>query len=278
LLIDRANLRVPGLRIDTFAIHRHLAEHASVAPHRHPWCQAIVYLSGAGEQVMGATRARIEPGTLVLLPPGLPHAFTRRGRQAPLCLLVDFTLQGARRRGAVVRSLNRSDIAQLRAHVAHLVRLQSGTRQAFRWEGAVPVLQVLLALLRAAGWIERVAVEKAQPTNPVGALLSTISHATPLSDSIRRSGYQRDHLNRLVKRETGLTLGQYRAQLRLAKAKELLGGGVTVSEVGAAIGLPDQGYFARWFRRQTGQTPSGWRGRLPDANGQRRRPSAPKNV
>ena len=95
----------------------------------------------------------------------------------------------------------------------------------------------------------------------MGSLLSIVSHTTPLAESIRRSGYQRDHLNRLVKKETGLTLGQYRAQLRLAKAKELLDGGAKIAPTGAAIGLADQGYFARWFRRQTGQTPSAWRGR-----------------
>ena len=213
---------------------------------------------------MGSTRARIEPGSLVLLPPGVPHAFMRRGRQAPLCLLVDFRLQGAPRRQASVCGLNRSEISQLRAHVAHLVRLQSGTKNAMRWEGAVPVLEVLLTLLRAAGWIDRVvAPERNAADRGVGALLSTVSHTTPLVESIRRSGYQRDHLNRLVKKETGLTLGQYRAQLRLAKAKELLARGLKVAQAGAAVGLPDQGYFARWFRRQTGQTPSAWRNRAP---------------
>lgn len=264
LLIDRANLRVPGLAIASFAVHRHLGEHASVAPHRHAWCQAIVYLSGTGEQTMGATRARIEPGTLVVLPPGVPHAFTRRGRQAPLCLLVDFRLQGARRRHATACGLNRSELARLRTHVAGLVRLQADTRNALRWEGAVHVLEVLLTLLRAVGWIDRVAApERPSSDRRVATLLATVSHTTSLAESIRRSGYQRDHLNRLIKTETGLTLGQYRAQLRLTKAKELLTSGLKVAQAGAAIGLPDQGYFARWFRRQTGQTPSAWRSRVP---------------
>jgi AraC family L-rhamnose operon transcriptional activator RhaR len=260
LLIDRANLRVPGLRISTFAVHRHLSEHASVSPHRHPWCQAIVYLSGVGEQEIGGTRARVQPGTMVLLPPGVPHAFTRRSTQAPLCVLVDFQLRGARRRHAVVRSLNRSEVSQLQQHVATLLTLQTGKGNALRWEGAVPVLQVLLTLLRAAGWIERV-VTPASPTanRAMASLLAAVSTAGSLTDTIRRSGYHRDHLNRLLKKEVGLTLGQYRAQVRLAKAKELLGSGLQVASVGAAVGLPDQGYFARWFRRQTGQTPSAWR-------------------
>lgn len=262
LLVDRADVRVPGLRIASFAVHRHLAEHASVSPHRHPWCQAIVYFSGAGEQTMGQARARIEPGTLVLLPPDVPHAFVRRGRQAPLCLLVNFRVQGARRRGAAVCELNRSEIAHIRARVAELVRLQAGSRDARRWEGAIPVLDVLLILLRAAGWIARAGGRDPEtPERRVNALLATVSPATPLAESIRRSGYQRDHLNRLVKKATGLTLGQYRAQLRLTRAKDLLDAGVAVAQAGSAIGLPDQGYFARWFRRQTGATPSAWRRR-----------------
>jgi AraC family transcriptional regulator, transcriptional activator of pobA len=262
LLIDRANLRVPGLQISTFAVHRHLPEHASVAPHRHAWCQAIVYLSGSGEQVIGGSRARIEAGTMVLLPSGVPHAFVRRAGSPPLCVLVDFRLRGSGRKAASVCSLNRSEIAQLRQQVAYLMRLQSGEGAALRWEGAVPVLQVLLTLLRAAGWIERVPTRGGATANSgIGALLTTVSRTDSLADTIQRSGYQRDHLNRLVKKETGLTLGQYRAQLRLSKAKEMLERGVQIAHVGAAVGVPDQGYFARWFRRQTGQTPSAWRKR-----------------
>jgi AraC family transcriptional regulator, transcriptional activator of pobA len=262
LLIDRANLRVPGLQISTFAVHRHLPEHASVAPHRHAWCQAIVYLSGSGEQVVGGSRARIEAGSMVLLPAGVPHAFVRRAGAPPLCVLVDFRLRGSRRRKPVVCGLTRSEISQLQQHVAHLMRLQTGAGSALRWEGAVPVLQVLLTLLRAAGWIERIAGSASSPTNAgVNTLLAGVSRTESLADTIRRSGYHRDHLNRLLKKETGLTLGQYRAQLRLTKAKEMLQSGVQVAHVGAAIGLPDQGYFARWFRRQTGQTPTGWRKR-----------------
>jgi AraC family L-rhamnose operon transcriptional activator RhaR len=281
LLIDRANLRVPGLQIAALAVHRHLPEHASVAPHRHAWCQAIVYVSGFGEQTMGAVRARIEPGTLVLLPPGVPHAFSRRGRHAPLCLLVDFRMRGARRRRATVCTVTRSEMSQLRAHVAHLVRLQSGARSALQWEGAVPVLEVLLTLLRAAGWIERAAAaQRPVADRGVGALLSTVSRTEPLATTIRRSGYHRDHLNRLVKKETGLTLGQYRAQLRLTKAKDLLGGGMKVAHAGAAVGFADQGYFARWFRRQTGQTPSAWRAgeRSPGQRSARQSRGGPKNV
>ena len=260
LLIERAELRMPGLQVLSFALHRHLVEHASVDEHRHGWSQAIVYLSGAGEQTVGRRRARVGAGSLVLLPPQVSHAFVRRNEHAPLCVMVEFRLRGARAKPPVVCSLSRSELLQLRQHVAHLLRLHRGTQDVLRWEGAVPVLQVLLTLLRAAGWIERVADSPRGPrqNSAVASLLGTLGPAGSLSDAVRRSGYHRDHLNRLVKQETGLTLGQYRAQQRLAKAKELLASGVQVAHAGAAVGLADQSYFARWFRRQTGQTPSSW--------------------
>ncbi len=259
LLLDRVNLRVPGLRVMRFAVHRHLREHESVATHHHDWAQAIVYLSGTGEQTIRGARSRIDPGSLVLLPPKVPHAFVRQSDRAPLCVLVDFQLRGARRKSAVVRSLSRSELSQLRQNVAYLLKLQAGAGNALRWEGAVPVLQVLLTVLRAGGWIERVVVASGRQTNPaVSNLLAALPQGEPLTGVIRQSGYHRDHLNRLVKKETGLTLGQYRAQQRLVKAKELLASGLQVAHVCTAVGLPDQSYFARWFRRQTGMIPSRW--------------------
>jgi AraC family transcriptional regulator, transcriptional activator of pobA len=259
LLINQTDIRMPGLHILAFAVHRHLQEHASVEPHRHRWCQVILYLSGRGRQVFGGGDAGVEPGTLVVIPPGISHAFQRGNDRAPLCLMIDFRLEKSRLFPAAVCSMNRSEISQVRQHLAHLIRLQAGASGVLRWESASVILQLLITLLRAANWLERV------PPPPGGAggsvmrrLLSTVDPATPLRHVVQRSGYQRDHLNRLVKRETGLTLGQFRTQRRLARAKDLLGQGVRVADVAEAVGLLDQSYFARWFRRQTGQAPSRW--------------------
>jgi AraC family transcriptional activator of pobA len=273
LLIDKADIRLPGLHVLTFALHRHLPEHASVEPHKHGWSQAILYLSGNGRQVLAGSEARVEPGTLVLLPPGVSHAFSRGDGRAPLCVMIDFRLKGARKKTAVVCSLNRSELAQVRQQLGQLMKLPPGGTvgcvgdegNALHWEGAVAVLQVLMTALRAAGWLERVQVSVAGGKNgsAIQGMLAKVDHESPLGQVVQKSGYQRDHLNRLVKKETGLTLGQFRAQQRLTKAKELLGQGVQVAAVATAVGLPDQSYFARWFRKQTGQAPSVWgRGRV----------------
>ncbi len=259
LLINQTDIRMPGLHIRSFALHRHLPEHASIEPHRHRWSQLILYLGGRGRQRVADGDARVEPGTLVVIPPGVSHAFERASDRTPLCLLIDFRLESARGRVAVVGAINRSETAQVRQHLAHLLRLQAGASGVLRWESAAVILQLLITLLRSANWLERV------PAPAVGAggsvmrrLLSTVDSATPLRQVVERSGYQRDHLNRLVKRETGLTLGQLRMQRRLARAKELLAQGIRVADVAEAVGVLDQNYFARWFRRQTGQPPSRW--------------------
>jgi AraC family L-rhamnose operon transcriptional activator RhaR len=201
--------------------------------------------------------ARVELGTLVVLPPGTAHGFERTTGRALLCLMPDFRLQGAPGRLAVVCSLNRSEVAQVRQQLAQLLRLQAGVGAALRWESAAVVWHLLITLLRTAGWLERV------PPSPGGSpgrglqqLLAKIELSSPLRRTLQQSGYQRDHLNRLIKKETALTPGQFRAQRRPANAKELLAQDLQVATVAAAVGLPDPSYFARWFRRQTGQKPS----------------------
>ena len=259
LLIERIDIRMPGLRVLTFAVHRHLPEHSPINPHRHPWSQILLYLSGRGRQVFEDETAQVEPGTLVALPPRISHAFQRISGRTPLCLIIDFRMRGAPRQRAVVCSVNRSELAQIRQQLAHLIKLHDEASGTLRFESATVILQLLMMLLRAAGWLERTPLPSGNDTGPaIRRLLTKMDPTFPLERVVQQSGYNRDHLNRLVKKETGLTLGQLRTKQRLAKAKELLSHGVRVGDAAAAVGLPDQSYFARWFRRQTGQPPSRW--------------------
>jgi AraC family L-rhamnose operon transcriptional activator RhaR len=72
-------------------------------------------------------------------------------------------------------------------------------------------------------------------------------------------GMQPDYLNRLVKKASGLTFGQWEDQVRLAQAREALHRKGSVAEAALAVGFAEQNYFARWFKRQTGLTPSKFR-------------------
>ncbi len=79
-------------------------------------------------------------------------------------------------------------------------------------------------------------------------------------EAVELSGYHPDHLSRLVRSETGLNLRALAAQTRLHLAQRLLREHALVRVVAEAAGFPDQNYFARWFKKQTGQSPMAWRG------------------
>ena len=74
------------------------------------------------------------------------------------------------------------------------------------------------------------------------------------------AGISENYLSRLVKQSTARSVGAWIDIARLVRAKKLLAGtSMPIIDVASAVGLDDQSYFARFFKRETGQTPSGFR-------------------
>lgn len=63
-------------------------------------------------------------------------------------------------------------------------------------------------------------------------------------------------IQRLFVKETGMTFGQWRQQIRLLRALEMLATGERVIDVAMALGYDSPSAFATMFRRQFGQSPS----------------------
>jgi transcriptional regulator GlxA family with amidase domain len=67
-------------------------------------------------------------------------------------------------------------------------------------------------------------------------------------------------LRRAFKQETGQSLHQYRLQLRINRAKNLLKtSDATVDQIAQQTGFESPYYFSQIFKRKTGFTPTGWR-------------------
>ena len=81
----------------------------------------------------------------------------------------------------------------------------------------------------------------------------------PLGKIARDLGYHPDHLTRKLKRESGLGLRTLRDRNRLEAAQAALRSAASITAAATQCDFDDPNYFARWFRRQTGQTPSAWR-------------------
>lgn len=72
-------------------------------------------------------------------------------------------------------------------------------------------------------------------------------------------GYHRAHLSKAFKQRTGLSPKQYLLKMRMDKARELLGGTLTIDQVASSVGFNDALYFSKQFRKYNGMPPSEYR-------------------
>jgi AraC family transcriptional regulator, transcriptional activator of pobA len=81
-----------------------------------------------------------------------------------------------------------------------------------------------------------------------------------LRDVADELGITPGHLTTVVRRRTGRTVQEWIVDRRMAEARSLLSEtDLTIGEVARRVGVPDQGYFGRMFRRTHGVTPRSWR-------------------
>jgi len=82
----------------------------------------------------------------------------------------------------------------------------------------------------------------------------------PVSYYAEQLGVTPDALNRSVHKHTSRSAGEWISQARLAWARQLLRRtDLPLSEIAARIGLEDQSYFSRFFRKHEGMTPMEYR-------------------
>ena len=81
-----------------------------------------------------------------------------------------------------------------------------------------------------------------------------------LDDLSDRYGYTPSYINRLFKKECGISPLQYQTSLRITKAKELLNtqADIDIKTIASTIGYEDARYFSRVFKNEVGTTPSEW--------------------
>ncbi len=252
-----------GLRVHRLRLNRHLPKVDLIADHAHAHSQILLYLGGAGFQKIAGQTHEIRRGSLFFVPPRTGHSFIDAGGHKPLCLALDLDLEkghGPPRSAVLVHTLTLLDLKRVRQELSLLARWRTGHEEVEPREAAA-VLRLIDLFFRALGFL-------APDTLPAGSnLLKTVrrvlaqpdARSQPLDSLARRIGYHPDYLNRLLKQACGLTLGEFRSTERLQVARRLLAQSRPVADVAAETGFDDPNYFSRWFRTQTGCTPTAWR-------------------
>ncbi|MFJ9554500.1 helix-turn-helix domain-containing protein [Nocardiopsis sp. NPDC101807] len=80
--------------------------------------------------------------------------------------------------------------------------------------------------------------------------------ADELASAVGRSRFAVYRAFRAVR---GMAPSDYQRQLRLRRARALIGAGVPLAEAAAGAGFADQGHLTRWFSRCYGTTPGAFR-------------------
>jgi AraC-like DNA-binding protein len=88
------------------------------------------------------------------------------------------------------------------------------------------------------------------------AIAADLPSTTPLDALARKAGITVRTAARLFRRETGISFGQWRLQLRLLTALEQLATGDSVSNVALNVGYADVSSFIAVFKASLGQTPA----------------------
>ncbi len=246
ILIQKIEIHALGFVLRKLQLNRH--RHAEVSPHRHDFAQLILYLSGEGAQSVGSHHRVARTGDLFVIPPSTPHGFTQQGNNLPVCLVVDYDSPRRAKGRPAHRRLPSATLNELHAQLSRIP-----AKGRLRLADYAAILAVVARLL------DQAPAGPAVPPTLFERIREQVRSPRPLTEVARSVGYHPDHLNRKLKHEAGLGLRALRDRVRLESAQSALRGAASVAEAAVQCGFEDPNYFARWFRRQTGRTPSAWR-------------------
>lgn len=230
----------------------------------------IIYITG-GEGVFETQeqgRRRIEPGSVLLLFPGVWHRY----RPSPKTGWNEFwfglrgeQIERLAERGFIspqrpVLNLGLDDtlLGQFLQLLGNVEAEPIGYQQIVAAQ-ALEILATLLARQRASQ------VGHRHIEALVGRVKCLLAERLDQEVDMRAIAHELHvsyaYLRRTFKQCTGLAPNQYHLHLRVTRARELLSEtGLTVKQVAATLGFENQYYFSKIFKKKTGQSPAQWRG------------------
>mgnify|MGYP000601510242 CR=1 FL=1 len=238
--------------------------------HRHAELEVNLALTGTATYVIDNKRFDLEPGTLLWLFPRQDHFLLDQS--------ADFTMWIAVWRSRLLRrACTAPDTRPLRAQrpdfdfcrrigQARVTRLELLFREASVAEkaGDAGRANVLLAYALLAAWDAHAAQEEILPgldlhpaVERAVRLLRDRSETLGSGELARHAGLSVSRLNRLFRRQTGVSLVAYRNRLRMNRFLDLYAGGARPKMLSAALeaGFGSYAQFHRVFRRMMGCSP-----------------------
>ncbi|GAA1581722.1 helix-turn-helix domain-containing protein [Actinoplanes couchii] len=233
---------------------------------RQPIDQAVVLIPvrGRGWCRTGGGRFDVAAGEVAVLPAGSPHAYGAdrsepwtlwwlhvTGRSVPA--LVE--LIGASVSAPVRVPADAHGLALLAAEVVAWMERDATRASMVAASGAAWHLLTLLTSSRSVRDTSETLVERAAEH-----LRTTISAHISVAELASTAGLSESYFAALFRRRMGVPVRTYQTQVRMARARELLGTTTRpIAEISTECGYDDPWYFSRQFRRTHGTSPSAYR-------------------
>jgi AraC-like DNA-binding protein/quercetin dioxygenase-like cupin family protein len=237
-----------GVRVRTFAV-RHTNDYV-IPRHAHDWHQLIY----ASEGVMWVQTAQgdwvVPPNRAVWVPAGVEHSIEMTGSVFVQTVYLMSTLYGDLPDRCCAVNVS-PFLRELIRHVVTLGMLD---------ENDPPRARLLGVLLDQLSALPAIPLQLPWPVDERARRAATWVRSHPAEAEVtrvvaKRFGLSMRTLERLFQRETGLTFGKWRQQLRLLQALRLLAAGRPVTEVALDVGYESPSAFIAMFKRTLGVTP-----------------------
>ncbi len=123
------------------------------------------------------------------------------------------------------------------------------------------------AIYHAVGqFVEQIGLEdkiNVRYSLPIQQLLTLLPYAdisTSVSDLAKQLHLSESTLRKQFKSETGMTIGDYREQQIMIRARQLLAlNRLSIGEIAETLGFHDHLYFSKYFKQRQGMTPSAYK-------------------
>lgn len=237
-------------------------EHSSM-PHRHTFVELAWLSRGSGTHTIDASTFPVHPRTLHIITPGQVHAWQPGSEEVDgiLVLFKESFLAGL----GTVPALTGGVAAPGPTTAARLDRLIEELHEEIRGDARdrdVVVRYLLGALVAVC------ARETQAPAPPRHELTRRFQefldgHASAkltVSECARALHVTASHLAEIIRSDLGRTPGEaIRAAVTLEAQRRLSHTPASSAQIAAALGFHDPSYFSRFFRRESGLSPSEYR-------------------
>jgi AraC-like DNA-binding protein len=220
-------------------------------PHNHDCWEIVIYTHGKGEVTVGDQVLAFAPGTIICLPPVIPHFEKSPGGFRNIYLgSTDLPFDPLGPVPVFQDSADRPffNLATVLLHEFHLKQANWQLISKDLFDLLMVYLERWRSDARAHPMVERLKA----------ALIENLQDpGFDVAAAIARLPITADHVRKLFLASTEQTPLRYLTSLRLEQAKRLLAmGGYSVKEVAVRSGFADPLYFSRLFKRSLGVSPS----------------------